>query len=79
MHGGTNVVDHLVNHLIEADIDFLFLRQLPCPLVRRDIEANDDRARGVGEPDIVLVDRSNAGVKDLDFHFFRREGFQGIS
>ncbi len=61
--------------LIQLDLDAFALGRRARVVVRADVEADDDRAGGLGEQDVAFGDRADAAVDDLDLHFrVRRAG-----
>ena len=56
LHRLSDVVDRIVDHPVGADLDALLLGAGTRHRVGTDVEADDDRVRGVGEHDIRLGD-----------------------
>src|SRR5262249_30471674 len=53
-HGLLHVVERLVDDVVELDVDMLLLRKLRRLAGRTDMEADDDRAAGLGQVDVGL-------------------------
>src|SRR5688572_26844701 len=63
------VVEDLVDHAVQPDLDAPLLRHLPGRFVGDDVEADDDRAARVGQLDVALRDRADRAVDHADPHF----------
>ena len=65
LHGGLDILDSLVDDAVQADLYFLLGRRVAGASVGTDIEADDDRAEGRSQVDVVLGDRADGAVQDL--------------
>src|SRR4051794_12309679 len=60
-----DVLDRLVDDRVVPDVDALAIRQLPDPTRGPDVEADDDRVVDRRQVDVVLRDRTDTAVDDL--------------
>src|SRR5687768_13165211 len=60
------VVEDLVDHAVQADLDAALLGHRAGRLVGHDVEADDDRAARVGQLDVAFRDRSDRAVDHAD-------------
>ena len=70
-----NVGHRLVDDAVELDLDAFALGRRARVVVRAHVEADDDRARRLGEQDVALGDRADAAVDDLDLDLARRQSW----
>src|SRR4051794_38765012 len=63
--GGLDVLDRLVDDRVVPDVHALAVGQLPHPAGRPDVEADDDRVVDRRQVDVVLRDRTDTAVDDL--------------
>src|SRR5204863_10038615 len=69
----THVVDRLVDHAVEAEVDALLVGHLLRLLIGADVEPDHDRPRGHREIHVALGDRAHAGVDHADPYLVLRE------
>ena len=53
------IFGHFVNDVVAADLHALALGQVAGAFVRHDVEADDDRVRGVGQMDVGFGDAAD--------------------
>src|SRR5918996_1291672 len=64
--GVLEVVDRLIDHPVQADVDSLPLGNLACLGVGTDVEPDHDGLRRLGQHDVALGDRPHALAEDPD-------------
>ena len=72
-HRVPEVVEQLVDHGVEADLDLLLLGELDGVPLRSDVEADDDRLGGRREQHVVGGDRADAAVQHRRLHLGRAD------
>src|SRR5262249_31104290 len=65
-HRRLHVVERVVDDVVEPDLDALLLGELAALAGGADVEADDDRAAGLGEVDVALGDAADRGRDDVD-------------
>ena len=70
---GAHIRHRLVDDLVELDLDAFALCRRTRLVVRAHVEADDDRARRLGEQDVALGHGADRALDDLDLHFGVRE------
>ena len=73
-----HVVDEVVDDRVVADLDALLVRRLARRRVGADVEADDRRARGLGQRHVRLGDGAHARVQHADAHLVGRELLQRL-
>ncbi len=66
--GGAEVLGHLVDDVVAADLHAAALGQDAGGLVGDHVEADDHGVGGVGQVDVGLGDAAHGGLEDLDLH-----------
>ena len=72
LHGGAELLGHLVDDGVGADLDALGLGGAARVGEGADVEADDDRVGGRGEHHVGLVDAAGGGADDVDAHLLLR-------
>ena len=65
-HGLLDLLGHVVDDRVQADVDVLALGDVGRIAVGADVEADDDGVAGRGEQHVELVDGADAGMDDAD-------------
>ena len=65
-HRFLHLVDQFVDDRVELDLHAFALGGVGGAGFDLDVEADDDRIRGGGEQDVVLGDRPDGGVDDVE-------------
>src|SRR5829696_439903 len=73
LHRRPQVLGHLVDHRVGADLDALALGGAASVGERADVEADDDGVGGRGEHDVGLVDAARGGADHIDDDLVLRE------
>src|SRR5437763_7532482 len=71
LHGRLHFLHRLVDDAVGADLDFLPLRRRARVRVGAPVEADDDRARRLGEEHVGLGDRADSAMHDLHLDLAR--------
>ena len=71
--GRLHVVDRVVDHLVEADVDVLLLGQIARRLVGPHVEPDHDRVRRDGERDVALGDGARRAMHDVHADLLLRQ------
>ena len=66
LHRRLDVLDGFVDDAVGTNLDRVLVRKVSSLGVGSDVEADDDRAVGLGEGDVGLRDATDSGVKELD-------------
>ena len=76
-HQGLHVLGDLVDDAVVADVDLVALGDLAGLRVGAHVEADEQRARGLGQGDVGLADAADAAVDDLGLDLVCREPLDG--
>src|SRR6185437_5573613 len=77
-HRRAHVGNRFVDDPVQLDLDAFALSRGARVVVRPDVEANDDRAGGLGEQDVAFGDRADAAVHDVDLDFRGRQAAERV-
>ena len=72
-HRLLDLVGHVVDDRVEADVDLLALGQVGGVAIGPHVEADDDRVRRRGQQHVRLVDGADARVDDADLDLLVRQ------
>ena len=75
-HRRLDLVDHVVNDVVVADINTRGFSQLACRSICTHIETNDDGFGGQREVDIGFTDTTHCSMHHLHSYFGRRKFLQ---
>ncbi len=70
---GLDVVDRVVDHAVQADVDAFLLGELARLLVRAHVEPDHDAVRRERQRDVVLGDAAGRGAHDVHAHLLLRQ------